>query len=163
MSSAFGRLDGFLVSIIQPGQGSGCNGDAHHVHLQVQVQGSVYDIAVNVDSNQGSPNVDFEKINAKLVGGAWSEGWHKSESLDYANTLGTHSGDFQVYTPSQLAQEVTSDLATVNHISVFTTGYGPTGGHLIHRNGSNHDGAIVVGPLSANPQYLLFHFDEQTF
>ena len=163
MSSGFGRLDGYLVSIIQPGDGSNCNGDAHHVHLQVQVSGSVYDVAVNVDSNQGTPNVDFEKINAPLAGGAWSEGWHTSDSLDYVSTLGAHSGDFTTYTPTELAQEVTGDLATVNHISVFATGYGPTGGHLIHRNATNEDGALVLQPLSGNPQYLLFHFANQTF
>ncbi len=163
MTTSFGRLDGFLVSIIQPGQGSGCNGDAHHVHLQVQVKGSVYDIAVNVDSNQGSPDVDFEKINAPLADGAWSEGWHPGVSFDYVNTLGVHSGDFTTFTPTALANEVTNDLASVNHISVFTTGYGATGGHLIHRNTTNKDGALVLQPLSGNPQYLLFHFDEQTF
>jgi len=163
MSSAFGRLDGFLVSIIQPGEGSGCNGDAHHVHLQVQVKDSVYDIAVNVSSNQGTPNVDFEKIHAPLAGGSWSEGWHTGASFDYPGNLSAHSDDFQTYTPSTLTNEVTNDLTTVNHISVFTTGYGATGGHLIHRNGSNHDGALVLQPLSSSPQYLLFHFASQTF
>jgi len=163
MSATYGRLDGFLVSIINPGQGASCNGDANHVHLQVLMNNSVYDIAVNVDSNTGTPDVDFLKINHALQGGAWSEGWHTTALLDYANDLGVHSGDFAVTTPSSLTNEVDADLSTVNHISVFTTGYSSQGGHLIHREGSNHDGALVLQPLSASPQYLLFHFAEQTF
>ncbi|HWL88221.1 MAG TPA: lamin tail domain-containing protein [Polyangiaceae bacterium] len=163
LSTSFARLDGFLVSIIQPGQGSSCNGDANHVHLQVLMKGGIYDVAVNVDSNQGTPNVNFEKLSAPLADGAWSEGWHTADSFDYVNTLGAHSGDFPSFTPSQLAQEVTNDLATVNHISVFMTGYSGAGGHLIHRNATNQDGAIVTQPLSSNPQYLLFHFANQTF
>jgi len=41
---------------------------------------------------------------------------------------------------------------------IFATGYGRGGGHLIHRNGHGHDGAIVIDPLSAKPRFLLFRF-----
>jgi len=163
MSTSFGRLDGFLVSIIDPGQGSSCNGDSSHVHLQVQMNGAVYDVAVNIDSSTGSPDVDFSKTTHALVGGAWSEGWHTQDKLDYAADLGVHSGSFTSMTPTQLTNEVVSDLATVNHISVFMTGYSSQGGHLVHREGSSHDGALVLQPLSGAPQYLLFHFADQTF
>jgi hypothetical protein len=64
---------------------------------------------------------------------------------------------------AQLTQDLTSDLATVNHISVFATGYGPDGAHLVHYNGSDHDGAVITEPLS-NPAHLrLFSFTTQTF
>lgn len=162
MNTTFGRLDGFLVSIVNPGT-TGCSGDAHHVHLQVLVNGGIENIAVNVDSSVGNPDVDFLTINAPLKNGAWVEGWHASQSFDFVNNLGVHSGAFTETTPTQLTSLVDNALATANHISIFTTGFDATGGHLIHRNPTNHDGAIVVNPLSTNPQYLLFHFTTQTF
>jgi hypothetical protein len=163
MNTTFGRLDGFLVSIIDPGQGAGCSGDAHHVHLQILVNGGIENIAVNVDSSIGTPNVDFLQVNAPLAGAPWSEGWHPSQLLDYTNNLGVHSTDFAVTTPSQLTTIVNDALATANHVSIFCTGFNSTGGHLVHRHANNDDGAIVINPLSASPTYLLFHFDNQTF
>jgi hypothetical protein len=163
MNTTFGRLDGFLVTILNPGQGTSCSGDAHHVHLQVQTNGAIYNIAVNVDSSSGNPDVDFLSLDAPLKGAPWTEGWHPSQQLDYPSNLGVHSGNFSETTPTQLTSLVDSALANANHISIFTTGFDSTGGHLIHRNGSSHDGAIVIKPLSANPQYLLFHFTNQTF
>jgi Lamin Tail Domain len=163
MNTTFGRLDGFLVTILNPGQGTSCSGDAHHVHLQVQTNGAIYNIAVNVDSNTGNPDVDFLSLSAPLKGAPWTEGWHPSQQLDYPTNLGVHSGNFAETTPTQLTSLVDNALANANHISIFTTGFDSTGGHLIHRNGSNHDGAIVINPLSATPQYLLFHFTTQTF
>jgi Lamin Tail Domain len=144
MNTTFGRLDGFLVSIINPGQGAGCSGDAHHVHLQILVNGGIENIAVNVDSSIGTPNVDFLQINAPLKGAAWSEGWHASQQLDYANNLGVHATDFAVTTPTQLTTIVDNALATANHVSIFCTGFDATGGHLVHRHANNDDGAIVI-------------------
>jgi hypothetical protein len=163
MNTTFGRLDGFLVSSIDPGQGAGCSGDAHHIHLQILVNGGIENIAVNVDSSIGTPNVDFLQINAPLKGAAWSEGWHASQQLDYAINLGVHAADFAVTTPTQLTTIVDNALATANHVSIFCTGFGPDGGHLVHRHAANDDGAIVINPLSASPTYLLFHFANQTF
>jgi hypothetical protein len=164
MDTTFGRLDGLLVSIVNPApSSSGCAADAHHVHLQILVNGGIENIAVNVDSSFGSPNLDFLQFNAPLHGAAWSEGWHPSQSLDYANDLGVHNGDFSVTTPTQLAQILDDALASANHVSIFCTGFDATGGHLVHRHASNDDGAIVINPLSPSPSYLLFHFDNQTF
>jgi hypothetical protein len=164
MDTTFGRLDGFLVSIVNPApSGSGCAADAHHVHLQILVNGGIENIAVNVDSSFGTPNLDFLQFNAPLHGAAWSEGWRPSQSLDYANDLGVHSGDFSVTTPTQLTQILDDALANTNHVSIFGTGFDATGGHLIHRHAKNDDGAIVINPLSSSPTYLLFHFDNQTF
>jgi hypothetical protein len=162
MTATFGRLDGFLVSIVNPGT-SGCASDATHVHLQVRVNGAIENIAVNVQSNSGNPDVDFLTLNAPLQNGAWLEGWHPNQVFDFVTNLGVHSGSFTEMTPSQLISLVNADLTTVNHISIFTTGFDATGGHLIHRNPTNHDGALVLNPLSSNPQYLLFHFTTQTF
>ncbi|HEY0479506.1 MAG TPA: lamin tail domain-containing protein [Kofleriaceae bacterium] len=163
MTAAYGRLDGFLVAIVNPNTTTSCRGDDNHIHLQVQVNGRVEDIAVNIASTSGNPNVDFRTLTAPLRGGAWSEGWHTGQQLDYVNHLGVSSGSFTERTPTQLTSLVDSALASANHVSIFATGFDATGGHLIHRNPTNHDGAIVINPLSANPQYLLFHFATQSF
>src|SRR5512140_496287 len=38
MSATYGRLDGFLVSIVNPLQSASCRGDDNHIHLQVLVK-----------------------------------------------------------------------------------------------------------------------------
>ncbi|HTB72219.1 MAG TPA: hypothetical protein VK762_03190, partial [Polyangiaceae bacterium] len=67
LTAAHGRMDGYLVSIIAPGQGQKCNGDSGHVHLQVQIAGAIYDVAVNTD-------VLYDETDVALPGGAWAEG-----------------------------------------------------------------------------------------
>jgi len=163
MSATYGRLDGILVSIVNLNGSSTCRGDNNHLHLQVQVNGGIEDIAVNTASTTGNPDVDFRTVNAPLAGAAWSAGWHTGAQLDYASTLGVSSGSFTEETPTQLPAIIDSLLANANHVSIFTTGFDATGGHLIHRQGGNHDGAIVINPLSSSPTYLLFHFTTQTF
>ena len=165
LDTSFGRLDGYLVSIVLPGTHS-CNGDDHHVHLQVLMHGSVYDVAIDTLSSKQTgtaAEVFFATKDEALVDGAWSEGWHTNVSLDYAKTLGSHSGDFTQMTESALANAILQELSMVNHISVFGTGYGPDGMHDIHRKSSGEDGCVVTEPLSGTSHYLLFHFSNQTF
>jgi hypothetical protein len=71
--------------------------------------GDVYDVAVNVNDDQGSADVDFVSKTMALPGGAWSEGWHANKSLDYT-TIGLSSDVFQPVGPSALAQTVESAL-----------------------------------------------------
>jgi hypothetical protein len=163
MTAVFGRLDGFLVSIVNINGSSTCRGDDNHIHLQIKVNGKIEDIAVNVESTTGNPNVGFRTLNAPLHGGAWAEGWHTGQTLDYANTLGVHSTSFTSETLTQLQSLLDSDLANANHVSIFATGFDGTGGHDIHREPTNHDGAIVINPTTSNPEYLLFSFSDQTF
>lgn len=163
MTATFGRLDGFLVAIVDPNTTTSCRGDDNHIHLQVRVNGGIEDIAVNVASTSGNPNVDFRTIGAALRGGAWTEGWHPGQTLDYPSNLGVTSGSFTEETLTQLTASVDNLIASANHVSIFATGFDGTGGHLIHRQGSGHDGAIVINPTTANPTYLLFHFTNQTF
>jgi hypothetical protein len=151
-----GRLDGRLVSIVQPGA-HGCNGDSGHVHLQIEMSGNVYDVAVNVDI------VDIAEKDAPLVGGAWSEGWHAPADLDYPANFNLHSGDFTEDDQPTATKKVNDVLATANHVSIFATKYGTDGVHLVHRNGNGNDGAIVINPLSATPHWVLFHFPTQSF
>lgn len=150
LSTTHGRLDGLLVSVVNLGTHA-CNGDSSHVHLQVLMGGAVYDIAVNADTLVAERDLT-------LPDGTWSEGWHTSDGLDYA-ALGLHSSDFSMpSSPSSLAQQIEKDLVSANHVSVFATGYGPGGAHLVHRNGGGRDGALVIHPLAAPAHIMMFTF-----
>jgi hypothetical protein len=159
LTSVYGRLDGYLVAIVQPG-GGGCNADSDHVHLQIKMNGAIYDVAVNVGSTGGTDDVHTTTRDKPLP--AWSEGWHPGAIEDYVS-LGLHSADLTLEPRSQIAAELTADLANVNHISIFGTGYGPDGAHLIHRNGSGHDGLVVTNPLSTPAHLRMFSFTDQAF
>ena len=159
LTSVYGRLDGYLVAIVQPGNG-GCNADSDHVHLQVKMNGAIYDVAVNVGSTGGTDDVHTTTRDKALP--PWSEGWHTGVVEDYVS-LGLHSTQFMLESRTQLAGEVTDELTTVNHISIFGTGYGPDGAHLIHRNGQGHDGLIVTNPLSTPAHVRMFSFTNQAF
>lgn len=159
LTSVYGRLDGYLVAIVQPGANN-CNGDSSHVHLQVKMNGAIYDVAVNVGSTGTTDDVHTTTRDIPLP--QWSEGWHPGVLEDYVS-LGVHSTDLPLEPRSQIASEVTADLANVNHISIFGTGYGPDGAHLIHRNGGGHDGMIVMTPLSSPSHVRMFSFTSQAF
>jgi hypothetical protein len=161
LTTTFGRLDGFLVAIVPPGGGP-CNADDSHVHLQIQVMNQTYDVAVDVANSAGPDDVHTTTREMALPGAAWSEGWHTGVSVDYIG-FGIHSTDLTLETKAQLTTDIMTDLATVNHISVFATGYGPDGVHLVHREGSLHDGLIVTQPLSPTAHLRLFSFSTQTF
>jgi hypothetical protein len=55
-----------------------------------------------------------------------------------------------------------TDLVPGAKVSVYATSSGGNSAHLVHRNATNEDGAIVLTPDSA-PHYLLTAFPEQTF
>jgi hypothetical protein len=158
LTSMYGRLDGILVAIVPPGNGP-CNADSDHVHLQIQMNGAIYDVAVNVgDSNMDDVHTTTREIALPV----WQEGWHTGVLEDYVS-LGVHSTDIPLGTRAQNTAEIMNELATVNHISVFGTGYGPEGAHLIHRNGQGHDGLVVTQPLSTPAHVRLFSFTTQAF
>jgi hypothetical protein len=163
-SGTFGRMDGYLVAIVPPGSTSGCNDDSSHVHLQIKVNGAIYDIAI--DATNGSTGVDDVHTGtlelAMPSGPAWSEGFHTGVTIDYPS-LGVHASALPLQTKSQIVSAITTDLATVNHISIYTTTYGSDGAHLVHRNGSGHDGVIVSEPLSTPSHLRLFSFSDQSF
>ena len=162
LTTDYGRMDGFLVAIVDPTSNHSCNGDTGHLHLQVKVAGSVYDVAININDQVNNANVYFAAVDSSVPGG-WSEGWHTGVNLDYANNLHLNSSAFAPLAPAALSQQIKSELQTANHISVFGHGYGPDGMHDIHRNGTAYDGAIVIRPLSSLPHVLAFHFADQTF
>ncbi|CAN5737283.1 hypothetical protein BH11MYX3_BH11MYX3_16460 [soil metagenome] len=160
MSAEFGRLDGVLVSIVPAGNG-GCNADSSHIHLQIKANNAIYDIAVNVGVG-AMQDVHSTTREMRMPGPAWAEGWHPAIGNDYV-ALGVHAADIPLQTGSQLTADVTADLSTANHISVFAIGYGPDGGHLVHRNGSGRDGLLITKPLASTAHVRLFSFSTQTF
>ena len=161
LTTAHGRLDGRLVAIVPPGNG-GCNADSSHVHLQVESNGAVYDVAVNV-SDGSTEDVGYLAKDLPLPDGPWDEGWHQDQAalLDYPQS-GVHSADLPIQTRAQIVSAMQSELADANHVSIFMIGYGVDGGHNVHRVGSGRDGAIFVRPLGG-ARALLFRFADQSF
>ena len=163
LTNAFGRLDGTVLAVVPPADDACALINGTHVVIQVVEGGVAYRMVLDVLSDSGDPNVFFYEENAALVAGAWSEGWHAGVALDYSGTLGLHSGVFTSMTEAALVDKVTSEITLGSHISVFATSAGEANSaHLIHRNLTNQDGAIVINPETA-PHYLLFRFSEQTF
>jgi hypothetical protein len=162
----FLRVDGTLVAIVRPQDQQCALPNGTHVTLQVLVGGAVYRMVTNVVSDQGTDRrVRFGVLDAALPAPAWEEGFHTGVTLDYATDLGVHSqmAPFVPVEQSKLIAEIVNRLSINGHIAVYSQGTGGTSTHLVHRNGSNDDGAIVLDPESATPHFLLFHFLEQTF
>jgi hypothetical protein len=157
LTATYGRLDGYLVAVVPAGTGT-CNGDADHIHLQVLANNAVYDVAVNV----GATTHDVHTTTRELSFSAWTEGWHPGVQEDYV-ALGVHAADLPLETAAKIASDLATDFSTTNHISIFATGYGPDGTHLVHRNGSSHDGLIVTHPLSSPAHARMFSFSTQSF
>jgi hypothetical protein len=165
LTNAFGRLDGTVVAIVPPNDQTCAMPNMTHLVIQVLWSGAAYRMVVDVLSDESTdPDVSLFEINAPLADGAWAEGWHPGVALDYVLTLKVHSTSFTSMTQANLVAKVTSEIALGSKISVFATSMDePTSAHLVHRNLTNQDGAIVLGPDTASPHYLLFRFSDQTF
>jgi hypothetical protein len=163
VSTSHGRLDGTLVYVVGVGQGKQCNGDDSHVHLQIEVSGSVYDVAVDIGTAPNDLAGIYEESMA-VPGGAWAEGWHGSDTLAYPS-LNIHSSSFTTMQPDALGSDVETLLASTSKISIFCTGYSQGNGcHDVHyENGDGKDGAIVLNPTLATSQVLFFRFASQSF
>ncbi len=162
-SGTYGRLDGYLVAIVLPSGMNSCNADTSHVHLQVRMQGATYDIAV--DATDGTTNMDDVNIGGidhDLPTMPWTEGFHTGVNEDYVS-LGVHSTDMVFKSKQQVVDTLTADLATANHISIYTITYGGDGAHLVHRNGNGRDGMIITEPLSQPAHFRLLSFTGQAF
>ena len=163
---AFGRLDGTVLAVLPPASNQCALPNSDHVVLQVTMHGAAYRMVVNVHSDlAGDPRVQMAEVDAPLAGGAWAEGWHTTAAVDYPTTLSVHSTGFTPYDMAPLAQRIADFIPLGDKISVFATAATAykDSAHLVHRNGSNHDGAIVVGASTATPKWLVFHFDGQVF
>jgi hypothetical protein len=160
INSFHGRLDGYLTYIVPRGGPSSCNGDYSHVHLQVKMNGNVYDVAVDIGKTAG--DALFYEADMPPPHGTWQEGWH-NDGLSYTQ-LGLHSTQFASEDPATLGQKIESELANVNHISVFGEAYNTNNGcHDVHYQNGSTDGAIVINPLSPTAHVLFFRFSTQSF
>jgi hypothetical protein len=164
LNDAFGRVDGTVVAVLPPNDQACAAPNKTHLIIEVMMNGAVYRMVVDVLSTVGSPDVAFTEIDAPLVAGAWSEGWHTGIMLDYVTTLNVHSPAFTAMHQSDLVAKITSEIDIGAKISVYATSAGePDSTHLVHRNITNADGAIVIHPDSATPHWMLLRFPEQTF
>jgi len=164
LSAGFGRIDGTVLAVVPPNDQQCAMPNSTHLVVQVTMGGAAYRLVVDVLSNQGSPDVWFAEHDAPLAGPAWSDGWHVGTTLDYVTDLGMHSPQFAEMNQADLVAKISSELDLGAHVSVFATAgtTEPNSAHLVHRNATNADGAIVIAPDSA-PHYLLMRFDEQSF
>lgn len=160
----FGRIDGTVLAVVPPGDEDCPAPNATHMILEIQKSDGVFRMVVDVLSNQGSPDVLLDEVDAPLAGDAWSDGWHTGQALDYATTLNVHSPAFVATPQRQLVDKITAEIEVGARISVFATvgSSEPDSAHLVHRNDPNEDGAIVIHPDTA-PHYILLRFDEQLF
>jgi len=168
LTDGFGRIDGTILAVQRPTDTECAWPNDDHLVVQVLMHGAAYRMVVNVlsDGRNGTDTrLRFADVPAALPAPEWSEGWHLGVALDYADTLGVHAqDDFTPYAMDDLVEEVASRLVLDAPISVYATSDDrPESTHLIHRNGGDHDGALVVDPTGAAPHSLLFHFDGQEF
>ena len=170
LTNAFGRIDGRLVSIVNPG--STCPGvNSDHVVLEVAIDGGVHRMVVNVMSTVGDPRIYFlSGAFGPLPAPAFADGWHPGVALDYPTSLGVHSdadAGWQYIDMPHAIVQVNDPLTIGAPLSVYGTSSGgdrADSAHLIHRHANHDDGAIVVNPTSSAPTWLLFHFaNDQAF
>lgn len=163
VNTKHGRLDGTLVYVLPVGGSHSCNGDSSHVHLQVEVSGLVYDVAVDVGTST-TDEVGMLVQSETEPGGVWSEGWHGSDALSYPS-LGVHSAQLTLADPQTIASQIESGLGPTGQISVYCTGYTQYNGcHDVHyQNGNGEDGAIVLDPTSTTSPMMFFRFTADSF
>jgi hypothetical protein len=163
LTSAFGRADGTLLAILTPEDQQCPRPNATHVILEVTMGGSAYRMVVNVQSDTAPFDVAYTELHAPLAGPAWADGWHPGVALDYATTLGLHTDAFAPTPTAGLVSTIVTRLAIGAPVSVYATSSGGDSAHLVHRNATDQDGAIVLDPASSSPTYMLFRFSNQTF
>ena len=151
-----------------PGDHS-CLQDNNHVLVQIDAAGATYTVWIDVQSgfDAGDPTVSIATTSAALVGPDWATGWHPTPApLDYVTTLGIHSGaPFQALSIAALADQIAAVAKPGARVSAYISGFATSdGGHKVHRNGLNDDGALVIlGTATGKPSWLLFRFANQSF
>jgi hypothetical protein len=167
LTEGFGRIDGIVYAVQKP-SGTTCTfPNKDHVILQVLMNSAVYRLVVNVQSDRAGadPKIRIATPAHALPAPPFAEGWHLAAPLDYLTSLGAHSdATFTALTLDEATAKIAAEVKVGDPVSVYgTSGAGrPESAHLIHRNKTNEDGAIVVTPTTS-PKFMLFHFDNQTF
>jgi hypothetical protein len=171
LTEGFGRLDGIVYAVQKPSDLGCVMPDKNHLILQVLMEGAVYRMVVNLESDVGGADTKlrFASFPHALPPPEFVEGWRTGIPLDYAGVLGAHSGDggFTALTLDEAVLRIVAEVKVGDPVSVygFTAAGQGASADRVHRDdsGKNEDGAIVVGPTSASPKFLLFHFAAQTF
>jgi hypothetical protein len=169
LTAAFGRIDGTVVAVVPPNDQMCAAPNSTHLVIQVKMGGAVYRLVVDVLSNTAPTDVYFYEMDAPLpvgdAGGVWADGWHTGIDLDYVTTLNIHSTPFVAMHEADLVAKITSEIDLGAKISIFATSGStePDSAHLVHRNLTNQDGAIVIHPDAATPHWMLMRFNEQSF
>jgi hypothetical protein len=164
LTDAFGRLDGTVLAVVPPNDQACAMPNSTHLVIQVLVDGDAYRMVVDVHSSYAPYDVLQDEIDAPLVGDPWSEGWHAGASVDYVSTLAVHSDAFTSMAQDEIDAKITNQIDLGAKISVYATSQSsPSSAHLVHRNLTDQDGAIVIHPDGASPHWILIRFAEQTF
>jgi hypothetical protein len=168
LTNAFGRLDGTVVAVVQPGDQRCAQPNSTHLVLQLSMNSDVYRMVVNVSPDSGDPMIRMRTLDMPMPAPAFSEGWHTGILLDYPTSLNVHSTDaeWQALSVGDATAMISDAIALGTPVSVYATSSGPPkadSAHLVHREGGNQDGAIVIDPMGATSHWLLFHFSDQTF
>jgi hypothetical protein len=77
-------------------------------------------------------------------------------------TLGVSKTSFTEADLTEAVGRLDDALVIGARVSVYATSSGGASAHLVHRNLTNADGAVVIDPDTA-PRYLLSAFPGQTF
>ncbi len=158
----FARFDGTVVAVIPPDDQACAEPNSTHLILELSFSGAVYRMVIDVDDTAAPGTIHGTTLAHALVGGAWADGWH-AVPLDYVTTFGLHSTGLPGMTTASAVAEITAALDLGAHVSVFATAQGEAdSAHLVHRNLTGQDGAIVVD-VDGSPTWLLFAFSDQTF
>jgi hypothetical protein len=158
----FARFDGTVVAVLPPNDQACAAPNSTHLVLEMSFAGAVYRMVIDVDDSAAPGTIHGTTLSHALVGGPWADGWH-AVPLDYVTTLGLHSTSLPSMTTASAVAEITAALDLGAHVSVFATAQGEVdSAHLVHRNLTNQDGAIVVD-VDGSPRWLLFAFSDQTF
>lgn len=164
LTEDFGRADGFVLAVVKPTDTQCPTFNDDHVVLEILIDDEVYRMVINVLSDSADPDVRFRIVEHSLPGPPWAEGWHAPGQFDYVVNLDVHSDEgFTPLPMAELSDRIADEITIGDKISVYATSSGnPSSTHLIHRNPTYHDGAIVLSP-DRSPRFLLFHFENQSF
>jgi hypothetical protein len=166
LPAGYGRLDGVVRAVVTPADTQCAMPNGTHVVVQVASGGAVYRMVVNVASTAAGvdPRVRFAEVAHALPGPDWAEGFHADQQFDYAATLGLHAdaAPFAPATSAELVARLAASVRVGARVSVYAQGDGGSSAHLVHRNGRDDDGAVVLDP-TGSPRFLVFHFDGQSF
>ena len=169
LTAAFGRIDGTVVAVVEPGNPTCAMPNRDHVVVQVELGGATHRVVVNVQSDRAGadPLVRTAVVDAPLPAPAFAPGWHPGLTLDYPRDLGVHSdAGWDALSLTAATTRISEPIQVGAPIAVYASSSGGTyshSTHLIHRNGGDADGALVIDPTGPAPQWLLFAFADQTF